>query len=67
MIAKYINPLIQFNYWYYDLLFVNDNDEILTRVSTFFYSEPTQQDFYDRVNYYNETMELNYTINSIEI
>ena len=67
MIAKYINPLKQFNYWSYDLLFIDENNEILTRVPTFFYTEPTQQDFYDRVDYYNQTMELDYTITSIEI
>lgn len=66
MIAKYINPLIQFNYWSYDIIFVNEYDEIVNRNSTFFYDTPTEQDFIDRVNYLNTVMEYNYDIIKIE-
>lgn len=67
MIAKYVNPLIQFNYWCYDIIFVNEYDEILNRNTTFFYTEPTKQDYIDRVNQLNTIMEYNYDIIKIEI
>lgn len=66
MKAKYINPLIQFNYWAYDLIFVDENDEICFRVNTIFNSEPTESDYINRVNLCNNNYELNYTIISIE-
>jgi hypothetical protein len=66
MKAKYINPLIQFNYWSYDLIFVDENDEICFRINTIFNSEPTESDYINRVNLCNNNYELNYTIISIE-
>lgn len=64
MIAKYINQLIQFGYWNYDIIFIDENNEIVNRNNTFFYSQPSEQDFIDRVNQINN--EYNYDIINIE-
>jgi hypothetical protein len=66
MIARYINPLIQFDYWSYDILFINEFDQILNRNATLFYIEPTEELFIDRVNTINTVMGYNYNIIKIE-
>jgi hypothetical protein len=65
MIAKYINQLIQFGYWNYDIIFINENNEVVNRNNTFFYSEPTNQMFIDRVHELNN--EYNYNITIIQL
>lgn len=67
MIAKYINPLIQFGYWSYDIIFIDSDNNIINRFSTMFYSQPTTEDFEKRVNEYNNVMELNYNITEIQL
>lgn len=66
MIARYINQLIQFGYWNYDIIFVDENNDIVNRNNTFFYTQPSEQDLIDRVNEINTTMEYNYNIITIE-
>ena len=65
MIVKYINQLIQYDYWNYDIIFIDENNEIINRNNTFFHSEPNNQMFIDRVDELNN--EYNYNITIIEL
>ena len=66
MIAEFINPLIQIGSWQYDLIFVDENEVIQTRITTQFNSEPVQSDLEERVYWYNDNWQLGYTIDSIQ-
>jgi hypothetical protein len=62
MTAKYINQLIQYGYWNYDIIFIDENNDIVNRNNTFFYSEPNNQMFIDRVDELNKEYNYNITI-----
>lgn len=65
MIAKYVNALVQYGSWTYDIIFI-EGDDIIFRVNTTFEQHPTSQDYTDRVNMYLTQIDSNYTLDTIE-